>query len=546
MSCVVILTAIFSHATATELLYILSSPNEEDHGYFGYTVSGAGDVNNDGSHDVIVGAYRENGGFPDAGRAYVFSGQTGGIFYSLVSPDGESDGHFGTSVSGAGDVNNDGYDDIIVGAPDEWVGTNPDAGRAYVFSGLNSTCLHTLASPNPESGGSFGSSVSAAGDVNNDGYDDVIVGAYLEDAGGINGSGRAYVFSGLTGAPLLVLASPNGEALGYFGCSVSGVLDVNFDGHDEVIVGAYNEDPAPSPGGSGRAYIFNGETGVLLHELISPNEESDGNFGWSVSGAGIVNHDGRGDAVVGAPHEDPGSTPTDAGMAYVFDGFTGLPLHTVTHGLTQEANGLFGSSVSGAGDVNGNGYDDVVVGAYLEDVGSTADAGRAYLFSGQTGLVMNTMSFAQSFGYFGCSVSGAGDVNQDGRPDVIVGAYRQDPGSSPTDAGRAYVYSLAPGMGLYGYTTPGYLVLEWTACPEAQVYWIYGADNLPFFVPGLGNPYPYRLATLPAGTTTWSSTFGIGNPNHNWTYLVIAMSDFFEEMCRSNRFGEFDFQANIP
>jgi len=143
-------------------------------------------------------------------------------------------------------------------------------------------------------------------------------------------------------------------------------------------------------------------------------------------------------------------------------------------------------------------------------------------------------------------VSGAGDVNQDGHPDVIVGAYRQDPGSSPTDAGRAYVYSLAPTMVLSGYQTPGNLVLEWSAYPEAQVYWVYGADNLPHFLPGLGSPYPYRLVTLPAGATTWSSALGIGNPNHNWTYLVIAMSDFFQEMGRSNRFGEFDFQADIP
>jgi hypothetical protein len=284
----------------------------------------------------------------------------------------------------------------------------------------------------------------------------------------------------------------------------------------------------------------------MLHELISPNEENGGNFGWSVSAAGITNHDGRGDVVVGAPKEDPGSTPMDAGMAYIFDGFTGGLLHTVVQVSNQEVSGLFGSSVSGAGDVNNNGYDDVIVGAYLEDVGSASDAGRAYAFSGQTSAVLNTMNSTRSFGYFGYSVSGAGDANNDGHPDVIVGAYRQDPGTSPTDAGRAFVYSLAPNIVLSGQLAGGTLQLQWSPCQEAQAYWVYGADNLPFFEPGLTNPYPYRLAALPAGTTMWSSSFGVGNPNHNWTYLVIAVSDFFQEMSRSNRFGEFDFQANTP
>ena len=152
--------------------------------YLGNSVSGAGDVDNDGYDDVIVGAYGNDAGGSGAGRAYVYSGQTGDIIWTFT---GEADNdHFGHSVSGAGDVNNDGYDDLIVGAPNCGV----ERGRAYVYSGLTGGLLWTFTGEAAEN--YFGHAVSGAGDIDSDGYDDVIVGAYGNDDGGWL-AGEAYV-----------------------------------------------------------------------------------------------------------------------------------------------------------------------------------------------------------------------------------------------------------------------------------------------------------------------------------------------------------------
>ncbi|MCH7879867.1 MAG: FG-GAP repeat protein, partial [candidate division Zixibacteria bacterium] len=163
---------------------------------FGISVSGAGDVNNDGFADLIVGALPNDAGGSNAGRAYVYSGQTGALLHTFT---GEAAGDwFGHSVSGAGDVNNDGFADLIVGGPGNNAGGG-NAGRAYVYSGQTGALLHTFTGEAAVD--FFGFSVSGAGDVNNDGFADLIVGAYRNDAGGSD-AGRAYVYSGQTGALL--------------------------------------------------------------------------------------------------------------------------------------------------------------------------------------------------------------------------------------------------------------------------------------------------------------------------------------------------------
>jgi hypothetical protein len=430
-----VLLAFMVRASEAQVLYTLESPSPGAFGRFGRSASGAGDVDNDGYDDVVVGAYWEDGGAYRAGRAHIFSGQTGNLLWTLESPCSEDCGYFGSSVSGAGDVNDDGHDDIVVGAPCEDGGAS-DAGRAYIFSGHTGGLLWTLESPSPEYRGHFGS-VSEIGDANNDSYDDVVVGALGED-GGAEDAGRAYIFSGHTGSLLCTIQSPNAEAEAEFGGAVSRAGDVNDDGYVDVIVGARDEDGGAAD--AGRAYILNGQTGSVIHTLQSANPESAGHFGGSVSGAGDVNNDGYVDVIVGARDEDGGELR--AGRAYIFSGQTGSVLHTLQSANTEVWGG-FGLSVSGAGDANGDSHDDIVVGAPFENATAGND-GRAYIFSGRTGRLLWTVLSPnpQGNGDFGYSVSSAGGVNNNGYSVVVVGAFGEDGGAE--DAGRAYVFTFPP------------------------------------------------------------------------------------------------------
>lgn len=194
--------------------------------------------------------------------------------------------------------------------------------------------------------------------------------------------------------------------------------------------------------------------------------------------------------------------------------------------------------------MNDDGYDDVLVGAPFEDPGVSPDsAGRSNIFSGATGTLLWTLSSPNEewWGRFGWSVSGTGDVDGDSRPDVIVGAYREDTGMN-ADAGRAYVF--APTIVLSGSVDSGTLLLNLTPCPVADAYWVYGAGNQAYFEPGLAAPFEYRLAVLPAETTMWASSAGVSNPDTTWTYQLLAVEAPDQVLCISNRLGEHDFNAN--
>ena len=305
-----------------DTLYVFTGEAGGD--LFGSSVATAGDVNNDGFDDLIVGAHGNNAGASDAGRAYVFSGQTGDTLY-VFTGEAEAD-NFGNSVASAGDVNNDGFDDIIVGALLNSAG-GEFAGRAYVFSGQTGDTLYVFTGE--ATGDLLGSSVASAGDVNNDGFDDVIVGARLHDAGGEN-AGVAYVFSGLNGDTLHVLIGETEHD--WFGHSVASAGDVNNDGFDDLLVGAFRYN-----GGSfdnGRAYVFCGQSGDLIY--VFTGEAGNDEFGNSVASAGDVNNDGFDDLIVGAFRYN--ADGSDNGRAYVY-------------------NTLDLSCVGNRGDLNGDGYD---------------------------------------------------------------------------------------------------------------------------------------------------------------------------------------------
>ncbi len=280
-------------------LYTLTSPVETS-GNFGEAMAGLGDLDGDGASEILIGAERDNvGRGEDAGQAYVYSGASGTLLYALVSPNKTKGGHFGSAVARVPDVNGDGTDDLLVGAAMEST-LRHGSGRAYLFSGRNGALLREFDPPAPKKFGRFGLAVAGLGDVDGDGFGDVAVGAPFEDPPAGVDAGRAYIFSGASGTLLHVLESPNGELNGDFGISVARVPDVDNDGADDLLVGADREDPGSSPTDAGRAYLFSGASGALLFTLVSPHQTYGGFFGFAVSGMEDINGDRRGDLLVGA------------------------------------------------------------------------------------------------------------------------------------------------------------------------------------------------------------------------------------------------------
>ncbi len=391
---------------------------------FGRSVSGAGDVNADGYADLIVGAPSADFTGTDSGFARAFSGFDGVLLYTWFG--GLNGDNFGSSVSGAGDVNGDGFDDLVVGAPSADSHWASDTGRARVFSGLDGVVLHTWEGDSAYD--YFGGRVSGAGDINNDGFDDLVVGAVFDDPNGTN-SGSARAFSGVDGA---ILYTFNGDSAGdYFGWSVCGAGDVNNDGFDDLVVGAVFDDPNGTNSGSAR--VCSGVDGVVLYTFDGDSNGDE--FGSSVSGAGDINNDGFDDLLVGAVYDDPNGT--NSGSARVFSGVDGAILYTFNG---DSAGDYFGGSVSGAGDINNDGFDDLVVGAYGDDNHGT-NSGSARVFSGIDGAILYALAGDSSGDEFGHSVGGAGDVNADGYADLIVGAHKDD--NNGNSSGSARVLTLA-------------------------------------------------------------------------------------------------------
>jgi len=406
----------------------------------GVSVSSAGDVNKDGYDDVIVGAHLNDAGGTNAGQAYIyFSGPNMDTTADVVLTGEAAGDEFGYSVSGAGDVNKDGYHDVIVGSHDNDAG-GTDAGRAYIYyGGPNMDSTADVVLTGAATGDFFGYSVSGAGDVNKDGYDDVIVGAYGNDAGGTT-AGRAYIYYSGPSMDSVADVILTGAAAGdYFGWSVSGAGDVNKDSYDDVIVGA----PLNDGGGTkkGRAYVYYGGASMdSTADVVLTGEGSDDSFGYSVSGAGDVNDDGSDDVVIGAGRNDDNGA--NAGKAYVYCGGALMDSSSDASFKGVAAGDLLGWSVSGAGDVNKDGFDDIILGAHLNSAGGTW-AGQAYICYGGKNLDNTTdatFTGAAADDRLGNSVSSAGDMNNDGYDDVVVGAYDNDGGG--TDSGRAYVFSF--------------------------------------------------------------------------------------------------------
>ena len=427
---------------STPMLFVESN---QPSWFMGKGVGCAGDINGDGYSDVLIGVYGYENGQTTEGGTYVYYGSSTGI--TSATPGAILEGNansarMGESVSGAGDVNGDGYSDVVVGLLGYTNGQSQE-GAAYIYHGSASGINTTLAAkvePNVASA-NMGTDVGCAGDVNGDGYSDIVVGAYSYTNGQSN-EGAIFIYkgtsSGISTAPISLI-QPN-TAYANLGISNSSAGDVNGDGYSDVIAGAYYYTNGQTY--EGGASVYHGSpTGIGPSTVVPILGNSVGmNLGTSVASAGDVNGDGYNDVIVGAQSFTNGQS--SEGAFYIYHGTaTGINSTPATVVESNQAVSYLGRSVSCAGDVNGDGYSDVVVGAFSYTNGQSSE-GAAFVYHGSASGISTTAAVMlesnQASSKMGHTVASAGDVNGDGYSDVIVGAYNYTNGQ--TNEGAAYIH----------------------------------------------------------------------------------------------------------
>lgn len=473
---------------------------------FGAAVAGAGDFDGDGTPDVIVGVpgfdvpLVGGGGLSQAGRAYVFSGATGDV---LLQVDGTAAGdRLGAAVAGGGDADNDGRDDILIGIPGFDVLPLSNVGRVAIYSGLDGTLMTTL--DGSAAGEAYGSAIDFVGDFNPSAepYDDFVIGAPGSNSNGL--TGRAVVtnllqwnLGGFAGSQM------NEE----FGFDVAAAGDLNLDGIPDILVGAPGHDSSTQID-AGALFVYSGADGRRLFMRTGDKDVTPigpARYGTSVDNVGDFNGDGVPDIIVGAPESStiPGG---NHGRADLLSG-RGTFLASFSGGHARDR---FGTSVAGVGDFNGDGYDDVAIGApTLTGSLLVAEPGRVHVKLG--GIPTSDPPYYQerlfwtldySTGW-GSAVAATGDISGDGLPDLILGE------PSGEDGGRAYVVSVAPGP------SPSSGVARLTAdLPFIEAHDVDGDGD------GGGGTSPSTATLILDAGIAWANAdyMVVGNP-HVGTYL---------------------------
>lgn len=383
-------------------------------------LAGVGDINQDGFGDYLVGRPHDDvNGIAAAGRVVVYSGASHEQMGHIKGT--EHFGQIGRAAAAAGDVDGDGVPDLLAGTS---LADGPNGQVSVGFAGLYSGA--TFSPIWTWSGSSqlekFGSSLAASGDVDGDGVTDLVVGASSSNA-----PGSVHVFSGQTGARILQVSGSSPDDR--FGYAVAGLGDVDGDGRADILIGA------PGLGGDpGYALAVSGASGRVIWQLDGATAHD--NFGRSVSSIGDQDGDGIRDAVIGAPYADPNGM-VNAGVVLVVSGVSGQVIREYAGANSSESMGF---AVAEAGDVNGDGHIDLLVGA--PDAGYPShpnwSAGLAFVYSGASGDLLCRIGGTPIFDGrdLASSVAGAGDLNGDGFPDILLG----DPHARQNGLGKACVY----------------------------------------------------------------------------------------------------------